>query len=238
MTFVIALLPGFPQDWFVRGILPEQVDVFRGHPPNFLEGQNMNMPSAVSTISGAAATQNCQWVQSENRSAKQSACPDTGRPATIPIIGRPSSTQRAALTEGGSTQMKQSPPNILAVIPDDGMLQAIRHAISALGAKTIKASSLREARDILGHSAISLVICSAHLRDGTFHELFPAVHRKGVGMVVACTGACSPGARIDALELGILDYIAYPLPAEELQWVVQNALARGLRGKTIAAAMR
>lgn len=140
--------------------------------------------------------------------------------------------------EGTSPQINEASPGILVVIPDNGILEAMRRAVSALGAKAISASSLREARDILHRAGVSLVICSAHLRDGTFHELLPAVHSNGAGMVVVCTGACTSGARIDAIELGILDYISYPLPAEELQWVVRNALARRLRGATIAAGLR
>ncbi len=140
--------------------------------------------------------------------------------------------------EGASEQRNESPPGILVVIPDNRILRAVERTVFALGAKPIGASSLREARDILDRIEVSLVLCSAHLPDGTFHELLPTVHWKGAGMVVVCKGACSSGTRIDALELGILDYISYPLSEEELQWVVQNALARRLRGKTMATGLR
>ena len=127
-------------------------------------------------------------------------------------------------------------PNILAVISDPNMRKSISEVIGKTGVGVTAVSSLCEARKILERERASLVICSAHLGDGTFRELLPLAPRLFTGMVVLCSGNCSSGARIDALELGIMDYVSYPLPLEELQWVIRGAMTRSLEGQAISAA--
>jgi len=128
-------------------------------------------------------------------------------------------------------------PTILAVIWDPKIRKNISQVIGEIGVMVTAVSSLCEAREILEHERPSLVICSAHLSDGTFRELFPPAPRLFTGMVVLCSGSCPAGARIDALELGILDYVSYPLPFEELQWVIHSAMTRSLEGQAISTAM-
>ena len=141
--------------------------------------------------------------------------------------------------ETGRTELRhgRSSPNILAVIPDPNIRKSIFGVICKTGVGVTAVSSLREAREILEHERASLVICSAHLSDGTFRELLSLAPRLFTGMVVLCSGNCPAGARIDALELGIMDYVSYPLPLEELQWVIHSAMTRSLEGQAMSTAM-
>lgn len=128
-------------------------------------------------------------------------------------------------------------PTILAVIRDPNIRKNISQVMSEIGVMVTAVSSLCEAREILEHERPSLVFCSAHLSDGTFRELLSLAPRLFTGMVVLCSGGCPAGARIDALELGIMDYVSYPLPLEELQWVIRSAMTRSLEGQAISTAM-
>lgn len=127
-------------------------------------------------------------------------------------------------------------PNILAVIPDPNIRKSIAEVIGEIGVGVTAVSSLCEAREILGRERAALVICSAHLSDGTFQELLSLAPRLFAGMVILCSENCSSGVRIDALELGVIDYVSYPLPLEELQWVIRGAMTRSSECQAISAA--
>lgn len=127
-------------------------------------------------------------------------------------------------------------PTVLAVIRDPNTRKNVSRVIGEIGVTVTAVSNLCEAREILERERPSLVICSAHLNDGTFRELFSLAPGLFTGMVVLCSGSCPAGVRIDALELGIMDYVSYPLPFEELQWVIRSAMTRSLEGQPISMA--
>lgn len=146
-------------------------------------------------------------------------------------------TGRARLLTSDSREIERTEflprsfsPTILAVIRDPNIRKDISQVIGEIGVMVTAVSSLCEAREILEHERPSLVICSAHLSDGTFRELLSIAPGLSTGMVVLCSGSCPAGARIDALELGIMDYISYPSPFEALQWVIRSAMTRSLEG--------
>lgn len=126
---------------------------------------------------------------------------------------------------------------ILTVIGDPNIRKDLSEVIGEIGVMITAVSDLCEARKILEHERPHLVICSAHLNDGTFRDLFSLAPGVFTGMVVLCSGSCSARARIDALELGIMDYVSYPLPLEELRWVIHSAMSRILEGQTTSTTM-
>lgn len=132
------------------------------------------------------------------------------------------------------TQPHRPFANVLAVIPDPDMRTNVLEMMGESGIQVISVSNFHEAREVLRRKRFSLLICSARLQDGTFHELLSISPRPFAGMVILCSGSCPSGTRIDALELGILDYVSCPLPREELQWVIQGALAKSLNGDAIS----
>lgn len=133
--------------------------------------------------------------------------------------------------EGAETRLREASLNILAVISDPSSRETVCRIIDEVGLKAISASTIHEAREILLHERIPLVICSARLRDGTYRELLSGTPKLFAWMVILCSGTCPSEARIDALELGILDYVSYPLPTEELLWVLRGAVLRSSKGK-------
>lgn len=141
------------------------------------------------------------------------------------------STKDSSDAEGTKTRLREAAMNLLVVISDPGIQATVCRIIDKAGLKAVSASTLREAREILLRERIPLVICSARLHDGTFRELLSVAPKLFAGMVVLCSEGCPSEARIDALELGILDYVSYPLPAEELLWVLQGALVRSSNDK-------
>lgn len=156
------------------------------------------------------------------------------------LPSRTGRVQRLTSTSRGIERKEFGPgrplPNILAVISDPKIRKSISKVIGETGVGVTAVSSLCEAREILGRERASLVICSARLSDGTFRELLPLAPKLFTGIVVLCSGNCSSGARIDALELGIMDYVSYPLLPEELQWVIRGAISMSLEGQAISAA--
>jgi DNA-binding NtrC family response regulator len=126
---------------------------------------------------------------------------------------------------------RPTPVNILAVISEIGDRQMVCRILDDAGLKPTFASTIHEARDVLLYKPMHLVICSAQLQDGTFRELLSLIPKPFEGMVILCSGTCPSGVRIDALDLGILDYVNYPLQPEEVQWVIRGALVRSLERK-------
>jgi PleD family two-component response regulator len=126
---------------------------------------------------------------------------------------------------------RDAPANILAVISETSERQTVCRILDEAGQKAIFASTIHEARDVLLYKPMHLVICSAQLQDGTFRELLSLIPKPFEGMVILCSGSCPSGVRIDALDLGILDYVSYPLQPEEVQWVIRGALVRSLERK-------
>ncbi len=131
-------------------------------------------------------------------------------------------TQRALPVDGN----RQAPANILVVMSESDVRGAVCRILDEARLKAFCVSTVHEARDALLHKPVRLVICAPQLTDGTFRELLSARPAVPAQMVIVCSGGCSAGRRIDILEMGILDYVSYPILREELIWVVRGALVK------------
>jgi len=191
----------------------------------------MNGASKVTAPRTTTSTQKFKGMCVDYPTEGQKASHVVSRAVRTSADGTLPSTEASSDAEGTETRLREAALNLLVVISDPSIQATVCRIIDGAGLKAISASTLREAREILLHERIPLVICSARLHDGTFRELLSATPKLFAGMVVLCSESCPSGARIDALELGILDYVSYPLPAEELLWVLQGALVRSLNGE-------
>ncbi|TAM78765.1 MAG: response regulator [Acidobacteria bacterium] len=190
----------------------------------------------VTTTKANSTPQKLYGKYAERRPGEQSTLPGVSGPVTAPAgKGQPLS-ETSSKVEGRETNLAAADPNILAAISDPRIQAFVCRVLGGSGLTAIRASSLSEACKILLHEKVSLVICAADIQDGTFRDLLSLARKIPAGVVTLCTGSCSSHSRIDALELGILDYVSYPLPAEELQWVVRSALAKISNLVAIAAA--
>ena len=123
---------------------------------------------------------------------------------------------------------QHAPASLLVVISEANERHAVCRILDEAGLETIFVSTVHEARGVLLHKPVRLVICAAQLADGTFRDLLSLTPGVRAGMVILCSGRCSPGLRIDILEMGILDYVSHPIRPEELIWVVRGALVKNL----------
>ncbi len=93
------------------------------------------------------------------------------------------------------------------------------------GLNTICTSTLKETRDTLAKTPVSVVICDRRLIDGTFKDLLEPIsraHPKVFLVVTSPTGAWED--HIEAKRLGAFEVIPSPCHRPDVEWAVIRAL--------------
>jgi DNA-binding NtrC family response regulator len=88
---------------------------------------------------------------------------------------------------------------------------------------------MREARAVLANEPVSLVVCDDCLIDGSYRDLLPVAQAaRGEVPVVVTSRTDNPEEYLEAMKLGVFDYVAAPFSRTELDRIVHNALHRAL----------
>jgi two-component system response regulator AtoC len=113
-------------------------------------------------------------------------------------------------------------PHALAVDDDPNFLSALADLIEGQGFITRTASSLRDARTLIGQRAPDVVLVDLYLPDGKGIDLLGSLQPDVPTAVVLMTGHADVESAVQALRLGASDYLTKPLDIGRLKNILAN----------------
>ena len=118
---------------------------------------------------------------------------------------------------------------VLIALADPASRRALSSLLPQQDVEPVFAATLREARAVLTHEPVALVVCEDSLRDGTYRDLLPVARavRRDIPVVVT-SRVDNPEEYLEAMKLGAFDFVAEPFSRNELDRIVHNALNRVL----------
>jgi two-component system catabolic regulation response regulator CreB len=116
--------------------------------------------------------------------------------------------------------------NILVVEDDPPIAETIVYALETEGFTAIWKSTAREAREVLAHDSIALVVLDVGLPDGNGFDLCREFRQRLNVPVIFLTARSGEVDRVVGLEIGGDDYLAKPFSPRELTARVRAVLRR------------
>jgi two-component system response regulator PilR (NtrC family) len=118
-----------------------------------------------------------------------------------------------------------SSPRILVVDDEADLRELLEITLVKMGLDVDSASTVREARALLGQHEYALVLTDMRLPDGTGLELVREVAGQGRGTPIAViTAYGSAENAVIALKAGAFDYVSKPVVLDDLRTMVRSAL--------------
>ena len=118
-----------------------------------------------------------------------------------------------------------SSPRILVVDDEADLRELLEITLVKMGLDVDSASTVREARSLLGQHEYALVLTDMRLPDGTGLELVREVAGAGRGTPIAViTAYGSAENAVVALKAGAFDYVSKPVVLDDLRTMVRSAL--------------
>jgi two-component system response regulator PilR (NtrC family) len=118
-----------------------------------------------------------------------------------------------------------SSPRILVVDDEADLRELLEITLVKMGLDVDSASTVREARALLGQHDYALVLTDMRLPDGTGLELVREVAGAGRGTPIAViTAYGSAENAVVALKAGAFDYVSKPVVLDDLRTMVRSAL--------------
>ena len=130
----------------------------------------------------------------------------------------------AAFKEKVGTVFQESArrPKILAATVDPEIRHGLTEALQEFSVDVIWLKSLEAARSILSREKIAACFCGFWLQDGTYRQLISQVRRMRVDTpVIIVSGPSCPDE--SAMNLGSIDFLAYPYGRNDLQRIFSIA---------------
>jgi two-component system, NtrC family, response regulator AtoC len=125
-------------------------------------------------------------------------------------------------------------PHALLVEDDVRSLEALQEVVEAEGFTTSAATSLKQAREIMGSTAVDLLLTDLMLPDGSGMELAKEVQANPGSSteVILITGHATVDSAVEALRMPVLDYLTKPVDVPRLKAILANvARTRELRSE-------
>jgi DNA-binding NtrC family response regulator len=115
-------------------------------------------------------------------------------------------------------------PHALLIDDDPSVLSAFAELIEAEGFETSVAGNLGDARKIIEKKkdSIDVVLCDLVLPDGSGTDLLPELN--GSAQFIVITGHASVDNAVEALRLGVADYLTKPIDIARLKAVLNSIL--------------
>ncbi|HEX6903056.1 MAG TPA: sigma-54 dependent transcriptional regulator [Thermoanaerobaculia bacterium] len=113
-------------------------------------------------------------------------------------------------------------PHALAVDDDPNFLSALADLIESQGYTIRVATTLRDARGLIGHRAPDLALVDLYLPDGKGIDLLPALGSGAAAKVILMTGHADVETAVQALRLGASDYLTKPLDIGRLKGILAD----------------
>jgi two-component system response regulator PilR (NtrC family) len=118
-----------------------------------------------------------------------------------------------------------SSPRILVIDDEADLRELLEITLVKMGLDVDSASTVREARALLGQHEYALVLTDMRLPDGTGLELVREVAGAGRGTPIAViTAYGSADNAVIALKAGAFDYVSKPVVLDDLRVMVRSAL--------------
>jgi two-component system response regulator PilR (NtrC family) len=118
-----------------------------------------------------------------------------------------------------------SSPRILVIDDEADLRELLEITLVKMGLDVDSASTVREARSLLGQHEYALVLTDMRLPDGTGLELVREVAGQGRGTPIAViTAYGSAENAVVALKAGAFDYVSKPVVLDDLRTMVRSAL--------------
>jgi DNA-binding NtrC family response regulator len=114
-------------------------------------------------------------------------------------------------------------PHALLIDDDPTVLSAFAELIAQEGFKTSVAGTLADARTVISkENVIDVVLCDLFLPDGSGMDLLKEL--QGSTQVILITGHASIDTAVEALRMGVSDYLTKPIDVARLKAVLANIL--------------
>jgi DNA-binding NtrC family response regulator len=118
---------------------------------------------------------------------------------------------------------------VLIALADPASRRALSNLLPLHDVEPVFAATLREARAVLAHEPVALVVCEDILHDGSYRDLLPVARAaKGDVPVVVTSRVDNPEEYLEAMKLGAFDFVAEPFSRTEMDRILHNALNRVL----------
>ena len=113
-------------------------------------------------------------------------------------------------------------PHALAVDDDPNFLSALADLIESQGFTVRVATTLKDARGLIGHRAPDLALVDLYLPDGNGIDLLPDLGSGATAKIVLMTGHADVDSAVEALRLGASDYLTKPLDIGRLKGLLAD----------------
>ena len=114
---------------------------------------------------------------------------------------------------------------VLIASSDIENLKTIRAVLAEDGVSTICASTVKETREALANTPVSIVICDRELPDGSFKDLLHLAKQERPEVLVVVTSCTDDWKEsVAAKQLGVFEVIPSPCQRSNVEWVVITAL--------------
>jgi DNA-binding NtrC family response regulator len=113
-------------------------------------------------------------------------------------------------------------PRALIVDDHEPTLSALAELVRNEGYTTAEAKSLEDARSELGSSKFDVVLVDLNLPDGSGMGLLEEARNGGASAVVLITGQASVNSAVEALRMGVTDYLTKPVDFERVRTILNE----------------
>lgn len=144
----------------------------------------------------------------------------------------PAATYNMALVEvdHGKTQQNSEVPNLLLLEDSDSIAMLLKAFLTRKGFHTMRASTLREARELVRESQFDLIFADINLPDGSGIEFINWLHSQDadkVTPVIVLSGSEHNGHELAHPE--VIDWVKKPFEGEELLRLLGQRLFQGAK---------
>jgi len=113
----------------------------------------------------------------------------------------------------------------LVASSDSEVCRALTRILGRHGVEPVFSSTAEEAKAALVRGPISLVFCEERLSDGSFRDVLGEVKRSARLVPLVVVSRLGDWDKcLEALCLGVHDYVAYPFQGAEIESVIHQAL--------------
>ena len=125
-----------------------------------------------------------------------------------------------------ATKMPCAGARVLVVDDEPAMREVFRDLVGkTLGCKLTFAASMREARNVLNHQSIDLLVADVNLPDGNGLALLPELNRaQPEAAAIVITGEPSVDGAVTALRSGAIDFVSKPFTIPQLAKQLEKAI--------------